>query len=1656
MKRLYSLLLSMLLLVVGGVEVEAQTLYKSWDFTNAQQQQIPTGEKPDTLYKDIDLSNAGVVCGGIEQNNTNVSLAFKGNTQIVKSSSDGSFLQLNSKADINDMRAGVRIPAPQGYIVKVTGYAESTDETFTWVGAEIDNSIGEDKFWNNTKTTVAGIAISGEVCGRIKDYVAIENQRYQAAKVEAELVHTASASWDLNKGRNTVDSEKEYYNLETNTGWAGAAFAEFKMDVPKDISNKITKATLVWTAINGNNNDARDNKVYCLNAGQTLDYEDILANKNVYLFTGEGEKTYITNVNGKGTYNEETNVTDVVKAILNSGQANIIFQWTGNAGGATLYGKASESAPKLIIEYTVDGGSRPLRIYNIEVYKPNNNFNFQVPVPTDYDSKGYTVYSDGDVLKGYVLKGNNRTPLNNLSLMGVPDGVSDEETVINLTRNMFKEWDGVGQSANVVKDNPFWNARELGSNFAVGNDMDIVYGSGNVTKEHYADISKADKLRIEGQPGIKLRVLFNRETDEKPDFIELNPTIGSERYVDVDLSSYDYVHLNAIKVQDGNGVISALKLVLQGINYTCEFKGDVTAKIDKNYGTISNIEGKGGAIVVRAVYEDAATGIMNNAEYVITVPYKTNEWYFDKTEKKSNLYTNTSSLADWGLTWKVRKYEGDNENRDMTYLSGPVLSNAIAVKGDNARFIDATAGLIFESGEYHFGTNVTVLPDTYDADPAHRAEARDTYNSANHVTDDPNTAVTMQQGTKLIIPQLKEGQHIRFRWNCHDNKENVGDGIKATNVYDLTKSTLVDKFYTGSGSNENSLQAHQEFIVAKDGDVSFTLDGKGWSNIYNIIVADDFIGTDFNIKTMAETGYNEPDKHDELSYNGHPVLFTYLRKAGEEPIKTKFDTRAGQIHIQSSLNQQFEIADYTGTLNETNCRMGTGSNDWNILYIEPNAHGSFTLIQKGVQNTGQYSDSKPYLLDSLRVKVEVYEYDYNVKPYPYTWAMEHFTTNTGNNTVVELGKDLEEKTLNKDNSCNTTNMSYWTQNGSSYKFNVGYPENMIAWKKRTEKGNVQQTAIYKMTEGERMVAGQTVPVKQKTVVNGKDVYETVATVTFGERSKDENGNDCHLDKDHVFKPVKDGYTQGNGVNGNLNGGTFYTIIPKYDGEVSVEVSLNAQKPLYIEENGTALEGYNGLTESAKVQKSYSFNVKEGQHYKIYAKDSNLGFYGLKYEYNTGGELYVPEMDGLGIMPKEYWKVSDSDWKSGDSDLKLTPSQQGLVFGNREYTLKVPEVQEGQTVYLALTKNDTGTPSVTLADGTQGEIENVGQGIVYDDISVNDYVEGVPLDVYKIEGKGKDGKGEDIDICIKNYTLHKVAVSVDTKDVYKDTGYATEAREYPLDMTLAGLFLGKEQKAYKVTGVDEDKVTIKEIKYVPMAIDCTPSYKNGVMLSGDYVGLEAGDAKTSWPLFTTDINRAISDTEMDDNYLIGVVAQVNANVNEEGIIDQIETVKGANGEDEYYYNYLLACRGFNVKYSDREDPSKPSDPVTDVVVGNVTGVGFYLVIRKGTKMSANDNVGYPGGRPKDHSAYMKLNQWLAKINPLDEPANAAGVHQVFFIDFDNIETDIKDILTDDELSTTDNNSANLLQNGVFYTLQGVPVKNPTKGIYIFNGKKVYVK
>lgn len=169
--------------------------------------------------------------------------------------------------------------------------------------------------------------------------------------------------------------------------------------------------------------------------------------------------------------------------------------------------------------------------------------------------------ADGNLTIGLVEKDNNFNwiVMRDIKVVVAKEEESTPEIAFKntpLTQDMFKGWDGVGADASIVSNYPYWDAAELGTTLEGGG---VVYGNSNVSKTEYADISDADVLRIEGTPGLVLRVLINRQMDES--LTEINPTISENGYVDVDLTSYEYVHLNSIKVQWGaTGAVTALTL----------------------------------------------------------------------------------------------------------------------------------------------------------------------------------------------------------------------------------------------------------------------------------------------------------------------------------------------------------------------------------------------------------------------------------------------------------------------------------------------------------------------------------------------------------------------------------------------------------------------------------------------------------------------------------------------------------------------------------------------------------------------------------------------------------------------------------------------------------------------------------------------------------------------------------------------------------------------------------------------------------------------------------------------------------------------------------------------------------------------------------------
>lgn len=148
-----------------------------------------------------------------------------------------------------------------------------------------------------------------------------------------------------------------------------------------------------------------------------------------------------------------------------------------------------------------------------------------------------------------------------------------------LTASQFKSWERIdGNTSTGVASGGAVNTT-LGINVAAGG---TVFGDGNVYYLNYVNVKggsgaimpDAKSLIIEGNPGVALRILFNRVSDGGSNE-ESNVTIPSDGKLIFDISSYDTFHLNAIKIpwnESTGNVVNAIKLSNEGsVGYTVTF-----------------------------------------------------------------------------------------------------------------------------------------------------------------------------------------------------------------------------------------------------------------------------------------------------------------------------------------------------------------------------------------------------------------------------------------------------------------------------------------------------------------------------------------------------------------------------------------------------------------------------------------------------------------------------------------------------------------------------------------------------------------------------------------------------------------------------------------------------------------------------------------------------------------------------------------------------------------------------------------------------------------------------------------------------------------------------------------------------------------------------
>lgn len=141
---------------------------------------------------------------------------------------------------------------------------------------------------------------------------------------------------------------------------------------------------------------------------------------------------------------------------------------------------------------------------------------------------------------------------------------------VNLTQNMFHNWNGVGPNASYVT-NDAGNAVNAGDwNMRPGRGG-VIAGTGDVKKDVYADLMGYSAIYLEGTKNAYIRLVFNRWSDNDNDLVAIETRFDSNGKLLIDLKNHPdlknqkFWHLNVIKsswYNSSTGTITVSKIEL--------------------------------------------------------------------------------------------------------------------------------------------------------------------------------------------------------------------------------------------------------------------------------------------------------------------------------------------------------------------------------------------------------------------------------------------------------------------------------------------------------------------------------------------------------------------------------------------------------------------------------------------------------------------------------------------------------------------------------------------------------------------------------------------------------------------------------------------------------------------------------------------------------------------------------------------------------------------------------------------------------------------------------------------------------------------------------------------------------------------------------------
>ena len=272
-----------------------------------------------------------------------------------------------------------------------------------------------------------------------------------------------------------------------------------------------------------------------------------------------------------------------------------------------------------------------------------------------------------------------------------------------------------------------------------------------------------------------------------------------------------FVNDNAVIEIPANGQYTIPAITgMTSPTYTLTKFGDLSnVSLGVSGNTLTGITA-GGAVLIKA--EEGG----KTAYHLVTVAYKATAypghlWNFNEAGGsmttsavlKDEPIPTTSVTDDNNNSWTAR-FKNENTRRAPEWRLNRTVSN------DNAVIVPETAGLLFNTGYQGF-------------------YLRNDNSSFKHVG-------IFRYGASFTIPFLKAGDIVELNWK-HD-ASGSGSALSATHLKDLRNKVIPedDTFLITESAmrNNDNHVGRYSFIVAEDGDVTFTLKDNGFTDILSV------------------------------------------------------------------------------------------------------------------------------------------------------------------------------------------------------------------------------------------------------------------------------------------------------------------------------------------------------------------------------------------------------------------------------------------------------------------------------------------------------------------------------------------------------------------------------------------------------------------------------------------------------------------------------------------------------------------------------------------------------------------------------------------------------------------------------------------------------